>query len=61
MMIGAEKGSHDITLASRDVGLSRIGLMKIAVATRRISIGCTACCASCSVLTDAPTAAYSDE
>ena len=39
------------------VGFVGVALSAIAVATRRISIGCTACCASCSLFTEAPTAA----
>jgi len=61
MMIGAENGNIDATRASVLVGLSIAGWMNNALLTMSTRIGASACCASCSLLTVEPTAAYSDE
>jgi len=60
-MIGEEIGISDRTLAVVPVGLSRTGWMNTPVLTIMIISGLAACRASLSLLTDEPTAAYSDE
>jgi hypothetical protein len=61
MMIGDENGTSDSTRAVVPVGLSSTGWMNTAVLMIMIINGLAACLASDSLLTDAPTAANSDE
>ena len=57
-LFGAENGSIDITAESVLCGASATGWMKIALRTSSIATGVAACCASDSLLTVLPTAAY---
>ncbi len=60
MMIGDDHGSHDSTTASLLFGFIRTGLTIIHVLMRSRTItGIAACCASCSLFTIEPAAAYS--
>src|SRR6266540_5065530 len=61
MMIGAEKGRSESTSASRPVGFRSTGLTNITLLTFSRITGVAACFASCSVFTDDPTAAKSEE
>ena len=61
IMIGAANGSIDITEASVLCGASATGWMKIALTISSIATGVAACCASDSLFTVLPTAAYRHE
>ena len=59
MMIGDDHGSHDSATASLPFGASMTGFTQSQVLMMSSITGTAACCASCSLFTIEPAAAYS--